>query len=193
MVSFRFLNPRLVDRISNGVCFKGIGDEPDVLCRDLPRNQQLFLARWWVSLLFVKNVDDVCHWIAVASIYLSDTHRFYSWLTITKWFCFHSFCSTNQVYISRTAFLGMAWIHNSWNDDPFLVGTQTIIQGTLVSECYKNGSDTKVLDESIHCLVVSLCRTYKTLLARFELSREMVVVCWHASGDSMDTFGGVLL
>jgi len=49
MVSFRFLNPGLVDRISNGVCFKGIGDEPDVLCRDLPRNQQLFLARWYIS------------------------------------------------------------------------------------------------------------------------------------------------
>ena len=49
MFSFRFLNPRLVDTYPEDVCFKGIGDEPDVLCDDLPPNQRRFLGWWYLS------------------------------------------------------------------------------------------------------------------------------------------------
>lgn len=49
MASFRFLNPRLVDTYPEDVCFKGIGDESDVLCNDLPPNQRRFLGWWYLS------------------------------------------------------------------------------------------------------------------------------------------------
>ena len=49
MVSFRFLNPRLVDeypQYMDDACYKGLGDEPEILCSDIPPNQFRFLG-WW--------------------------------------------------------------------------------------------------------------------------------------------------
>jgi len=49
IMSFRFLNPRMVDEdpeFLDDVCYKGIGDEPEILCRDIPPNQLRFLG-WW--------------------------------------------------------------------------------------------------------------------------------------------------
>ena len=51
MVSFRFLNPRLVDeypQYMDNACYKGFRDEPEILCSDIPPNQFRFLGWWWV-------------------------------------------------------------------------------------------------------------------------------------------------
>mmetsp|Transcript_11235 Transcript_11235/g.23842 ORF Transcript_11235/g.23842 Transcript_11235/m.23842 type:complete len:425 (+) Transcript_11235:84-1358(+) len=52
-MSFRFLNPRLVDEHPyqmDSVCYHGIGqDEAEILCRDLPPNLMRFLGWWYIT------------------------------------------------------------------------------------------------------------------------------------------------